>query len=53
MNKFDNLGDRMAEVFDTYFPLFMRAFAIISLPVLLFVVICSCVVMAKLVLSLL
>lgn len=53
MNKFDNLGDRMVEVFDAYFPLFMRAFAIISLPILLFVVICSCIAMAKLVLSLL
>ena len=53
MNKFDNLGDRLAEVFDICFPLFMRALAIISLPILLFVVICSCIVMAKLVLSLL
>lgn len=53
MNKFNNLGDRMVEVFDAYFPLFMRVFAIISLPILLFVVICSCVAMARLVLSLL
>lgn len=53
MNKFNNLGDRMADVFDAFFPLFMRAFAIISLPILLFVVICSCVAMARLVLSLL